>query len=416
MPTERVEFPSMTGLPLVGRLQRPVNAPRGWALFAHCFTCSKDSKAAYYIAQALMEAGFGVLRFDFTGLGESGGDFANTHFSSNVDDLVAAANWLRAHHGAPALLIGHSLGGSAVLAAAHRIPDAAALACIAALFDPADVTSQFGAQLQTIRSAGQAQVQLAGRSFTIKRELLDDLAAQNQQERIAALHRPLLILHAPADDVVAISNAAQIFTTARHPKSFVSLDDADHLLTRAADARYAAAIIAAWAGRYVDDTAGQPILAQPTDEAAAPLPTGVVRIAETATGTYTVAAQAGSHHWLIDEPQSLGGDDAGPGPYDLLSAALGACTVITMRMYANRKQWPVDKISVQLQHAKIHANDCAECETRVGRIDQIKRQIRIDGVLDTAQHKRLMEIADLCPVHRTLHSEVRILSTEDDSI
>lgn len=409
MASKRIEFPGSQGEPLAARLDRPETPPRGWALFAHCFTCSKDSRAAVHIARALVEAGFGVLRFDFTGLGGSGGDFANTHFSSNVDDLVAAADWLRAHHGVPALLVGHSLGGAAVLAAAHRIADAAAVASIAAPFDPAHVTAQFGEHLNTIQSDGQAQVTLAGRTFTIKRSLVEDLQAQNQQQRIHDLRRPLMVLHAPHDTVVDISNASRIFQAAMHPKSFVSLDRADHLLARAADARFAAGVIAAWAGRYLPDAAD----AATTPESATAVPDDAVHVTERGTGAYAVAISAGRHGWLADEPVAVGGDDAGPSPYQMLSAALGACTAMTLRMYANRKQWPLERVSVTLHHAKVHAKDCAECETRSGRIDRIDRRIHMTGALDTTQRQRLLEIADMCPVHRTLHSEMQIVTAED---
>lgn len=251
MPSDRVEFPGSLGHSLAGRVDLPNVAPSAWAVFAHCFTCSKDSKAAAYVAQALADEGYGVLRFDFTGLGGSGGDFANTHFSSNVDDLVAAADWLRAHHGAPTLLIGHSLGGAAVLAAANRIADARAVAILGAPFNPAHVTHQFGASLAAIEADGQAQVDLGGRPFTIRRSFLDDVNSQAQVQRIRELRRPLLILHAPGDTVVDMDNARRIFESALHPKSFVALDGADHLLTLAADARFAARVIAAWASRYV---------------------------------------------------------------------------------------------------------------------------------------------------------------------
>lgn len=251
MPSQRIEFPGSQGSTLAGRLDTPDSPPRAWAIFAHCFTCSKDSKAAAFIARALAEAGFGVLRFDFTGLGDSGGDFANTHFSSNVGDLVYAADWLRSEHGAPSLLIGHSLGGAAVLAAAHRIPDCVAVATLGAPFDPAHVTHQFGDGLELIQTQGQATVKLAGRPFTIKKEFLDDLTGQKQTDRIRTLGRPLLVLHSPLDATVSIENAHQVFEAAKHPKSLISLDGADHLLTRLSDARFAASMIAAWASRYL---------------------------------------------------------------------------------------------------------------------------------------------------------------------
>lgn len=406
MKTERIEFPGTRGAPLVGRLEQPEAAPRAWALFAHCFTCSKDSLAAFHVSRALADAGFGVLRFDFTGLGESDGDFANTDFSSNVEDLVAAAEWLRKERGAPALLIGHSLGGAAVLAAARRVADAAAVVTVGAPFDPAQVTTRFGGEIETIAAEGRAEVRLAGRTFTVTREFLDDVNSQRQAERIRRLRRPLMILHAPGDDVVPIDNASEIFRTALHPKSFVSLEGADHLLSRRADARFAAGVIAAWAGRYLQGETGAPAAVR-----AARNEDDGVYVSERGAGAYTVAIRAGRHEWLGDEPRGAGGDDAGPDPYQMLTAALGTCTAITMRMYANRKKWPLDKVSVELKHQKIHARDCAECETRAGQIDRIERRIRIEGDLDEAQRQRLVEIADKCPVHRTLHSEVQVKTT-----
>lgn len=408
MKSERVEFPGSQGELLAGRLERPEATPRGWALFAHCFTCSKDSLAAVHVGKALVTAGFGVLRFDFTGLGGSGGDFANTHFSSNVDDLVTAADWLREHNGAPALLIGHSLGGAAVLAAAHRIGDAAAVATIGAPFDPAHIAEQFGEDIRTIEARGEAEVNLAGRKFTVRRAFLEDITSQHQAERIRALRRPLLVLHAPGDTVVPVSNASAIFRTALHPKSFVSLDDANHLLTRTRDATYVAKIIVAWASRYLNDAPWPVAEAQPAETRA---DDRTVLVAEQGTGAYTVAITAGHHTWLGDEPVAVGGDDQGPNPYQMLTAALGACTAMTLRVYANRKQWALKKVSVNLTHDKIHAQDCADCETRSGKIDRIERRIHIEGDLDAAQRARLMEIADKCPVDRTLHSEVQVVTS-----
>lgn len=402
MPSARIEFTGSLGHPLAGRLDTPDGPVRAWAVFAHCFTCSKDSKAAAYIARALAEAGFGVLRFDFTGLGGSGGDFGNTHFSSNVDDLVAAADWLRAAHGAPALLVGHSLGGAAVLAAAHRIPDTRAVATLGAPFDPAHVTRQFGESMAIIEAQGEARVTLGGREFPVRREFVADVAGQPQAERIRSLRRPLLVLHAPGDTVVDVDNARRIFEQAVHPKSFVSLDGADHLLTGQADARFAAGIIAAWAGRYLP--------AQAASDGREVLPAGTVRVSERGTGAFAVSIQAGRHTLVGDEPVAVGGNDLGPSPYDLLSAALGACTVMTLRMYAQRKQWPLENTRVTLTHDKIHAADCQDCETRTGKLDRIERVVELAGPLDDGQRARLMEIADMCPVHRTLHSEVRVVT------
>lgn len=417
MPVHRIEFVGSRNATLVGRLELPETTPRGWALFAHCFTCSSNSKAAVYIARAMVEAGFGVLRFDFTGLGGSQGDFANTNFSSNVDDLVAAADWLRANHGAPELLIGHSLGGSAVLAAAHRIEDATAVATIAAPFDPAHVVNQFGEQRQQIQEEGEATVTLGGQSFIVRKSFLEDLGSQRQANRIHKLRRALLILHPPGDKIVSIDNATSIFQAALHPKSFVSLDNADHLLTRERDARYAAGVIAAWAERYLteaeaDRWSGQETSATSTENAEAD---DSIYVTERGTGQFAVAITAGRHSWVGDEPKSVGGDDAGPNPYQMLTAALGACTAMTMRMYARHKEWPLTNVAVRLKHEKIYAKDCAECETRSGKIDRIERWIRIEGELDADQRARLMEIADKCPVHRTLHSEVQVVTHSEDT-
>lgn len=393
-----IHFPGAFGTPLAARLELPAQTPLAYALFAHCFTCSKDSLAATRISAALTERGFGVLRFDFTGLGGSEGDFANTNFSSNVADLVAAANWLREQHQAPAILIGHSLGGAAVLAAAHEIPEAKAVATIGAPFDPGHVQHLFGDAASTIKADGEAEVTLAGRKFNIRRQFLDDLASQDSVGRIAELHKALLIFHSPRDTTVHIDNAARIFTAAKHPKSFVSLDTADHLLTGKTDAVYVAAVLAAWASRYMTVNDSDNVAAVP----------GVVTVSEAHDGKFAQTIRAGAHAVRADEPASVGGDDSGFTPYDLLLAGLGACTSMTLRMYADQKKWPLEHVSVRLKHRKIHAEDCAECETRDGKVDRIEREIAITGDLDDAQRARLLEIADKCPVHRTLHSEVSI--------
>ena len=397
--TNLIHFPGAFGTALAARLDLPPTAPIAYALFAHCFTCSKDSLAAARISAALVEHGFGVLRFDFTGLGGSAGDFANTNFSSNVADLVAAAAWLREHHQAPRVLIGHSLGGAAVLAAAGQIAEAAAVATIGAPFDPGHVQHLLGSAAAEIAATGEAEVTLVGRKFRIRKQFLDDLAANGNGERIGHLRKALLVFHSPRDTTVDIENAARIYAAARHPKSFVSLDTADHLLTGKADAAYVAAVLAAWAGRYVNATAAAP----------APTPaTGEVTVMETREGRFTQDITAGAYHLRADEPATAGGNDSGFTPYDLLLASLGACTSMTLRMYAEQKKWPLERVTVQLRHNKIHAKDCAECETREGKIDRIEREIRLTGNLDAAQRARLMEIADKCPIHRTLHSEVLI--------
>ena len=403
--SEKLEFPNARGELLAARLDRPQGRARAYALFAHCFTCSKDVLAAARISTALAEQGIAVLRFDFTGLGGSAGDFANTNFSSNVDDLVAAAAYLKAEHEAPRLLIGHSLGGAAVLRAAARIPDAAAVATIGAPCDPEHVARQLASQRAEIESRGEAEVSLGGRTFTVTRQFLADLAAQPMQEAIGKLRKALLVLHSPLDEVVGIDHATRIFVAAKHPKSFVSLDRADHLLSRRADSAYVAQVLAAWASRYV--AAEQGTLEQGPSEAGE---RGVVTVTESGDGPYAQAIDASGHPLRGDEPEHAGGHDTGPNPSDLLMAALGSCTSMTLRMYANHKQWPLGRVSVRLTHEKIHAADCAECETKDGKLDRFDRVIAIEGDLDDEQRARLLQIADRCPVHRTLHSEVHVVT------
>jgi uncharacterized OsmC-like protein/pimeloyl-ACP methyl ester carboxylesterase len=406
VPTERFQFAGEGGHQLAAALDLPDGPVHAYALFAHCFTCGKDVLAAKRIATALAVKGIAVLRFDFTGLGSSEGDFANSTFSSNVADLVHAADHLRETRGPPAILIGHSLGGAAILAAAGQIPDAKAVVTIAAPSDPAHVTHLFKDSIEDIRTHGKVEVQLAGRPFHIKREFLDDIAEHGLMADVAKLHKALLIMHSPTDDTVGIDNATNIFLAAKHPKSFVSLSGADHLLSARRDSAYVADVIAAWAERYVEPVAA-------VSAAAAEGPRNVV-VRETRASKFEQTVTSGPHQLLADEPVGAGGEDSGPGPYDLLLSALGACTSMTMRMYADRKSLPVERITVTLKHNKIHAEDCAECETREGLIDQIDRVIAIEGALDADQRKRLMEIADKCPVHRTLTSEVRILTREAD--
>lgn len=405
MRSERLDFPGGQGHRLAARLDLPDGAPRAQALFAHCFTCGKDIRAAGRLAAALAGEGIATLRFDFTGLGGSDGDFANTGFASNVEDLVAAADHLRSQGRPPAILVGHSLGGAAVLAAAARIPEVRAVATIGAPFEVEHVLHQFAAKVPEVEAAGEARVDLAGRPFTIRRSFVEDARAQAQGPRIAALHRALLVMHAPLDAVVGIDNARRIFEAARHPKSFVALEGADHLLSGPGDAAYAAGVLAAWASRFV---AAAPEAATP---AAASEP-GTVLVEETGGGRFQQAVTIGRHRLLADEPVAFGGLDSGPGPYDLLLASLGACTAMTIRMYAERKGIALARVSVALRHAKVHAKDCAECETREGMVDRITREIRLEGRLSPEERARLMEIADRCPVHRTLHGEISVVTTE----
>ncbi len=398
MKTENVTFKSAAGHDLSGRLERPAGTPRAWAVFAHCFTCSKESAAAVRVSRALAAHGFAVLRFDFAGIGASGGAFAEATFSTNVDDLVAAADHLRSVYGTPSLLIGHSLGGAAVLAAAERIPDAAAVVTISAPADVAHVEQNFADAIAANETEGEADVKLGGTLFTINREHLRDFRNQPQAKRIAGLRKALLVLHAPTDDLVGIDNATAIFMSAKHPKSFVSLDDANHFLTRPEDAAYAADVISGWSARYIP----KPDLPKH--------PEGAVVAEETGAGPYSNIIRSGAHILTADEPVDVGGNDTGPSPYDLLAASLAACKSMTMRMYANQKKWDVGRITVSVKHDKVHAADCADAETREGKIDLFKVGITFDGALDAAQREKLIGISGKCPVHRTLQSEVKIVT------
>jgi len=403
MRTERLQFANAKGEKLAALIDLPLGKPVAFALFAHCFTCGKDNLAAKHITERLAMCGIGVLRFDFTGLGMSEGEFADTHFSSNVDDLVAAGDHLRKTYGAPAILIGHSLGGAAALAAAHRIPDAHAVVTIAAPSDPVHVVGLFKDHVDKIREQGQVEVQLAGRPFRIKREFLDDVAQQRIEDCLANLRKALLVFHSPTDDIVGIENATRIFINAKHPKSFVSLAGADHLLSKKDDAVYVANVIAACAERYLE---------QPAERSDEQIEVGIVLVREAGGGKFQQEIMSGPHRFLADEPVKAGGLDSGPGPYDLLLASLGACTSMTLRLYADNKKLPLDRVSVRLTHNRIHAEDCLNCETKEGMVDRIDRNITLEGALSADERKRLLEIADKCPVHRTLESEIEIRTFE----
>lgn len=393
----RLSFTSK-GVELSGLLEIPPQGSRGFVLFAHCFTCSKDIPAASGIARELTGRGFAVLRFDFTGLGNSDGDFANSNFSSNVDDLVAAADYLRDHYEAPRLLIGHSLGGRAVLSAAHRILETAAVVTIGAPADAQHVIRQFGAHVDAIESSGEAEVSLGGRTFTIRKQFLDDLKQDNDD--IERLRTPLLVMHSPLDNIVSISQAEQIYRRAKHPKSFISLDKADHLLSSREDTAYAASVIGAWSEKYLTPV---PLIA--TVDAGTR--NAEVDIREH-NHRFTRLVNSDHHEWLADEPLKAGGDNLGPDPYEHLLAALGTCTSMTVRMYANLKQIPLDDVSVTLSHSRQYGADCEGCSETEKRIDVLERRISLKGNLTEAQRQRLLEIANRCPVHKTLEGPLKV--------
>lgn len=399
--TEKFSFVGARGQLLDGRLEKPGHgAPRAVALFAHCFTCTKQSKAATRISAALAGHGIAVLRFDFTGLGASEGDFANAGFVSNVEDLVAAAGAMRAAGSPVTLLIGHSLGGAAVIAAAEHVAEVRAVVTLGAPFDVQHVLAQLGDDLDVVKRLGEADVTIGGRKFRVSQSFIDQAHEQPQAARLRALKRALLVLHSPTDATVGIDNARQIFEAARHPKSFVALDG-DHLLTNERHARYAAALIAAWIEGSIDEKV--PAMDRPSE--------GIVSV-QTAGGKFAQLVRTSTHELLADEPRSIGGSDLGPTPYDFLLAALGACTSMTIKQYAERKGWPLEQVSVELEHGRNHAADCLDCDIGNAEIQVIDRALRLTGALSDEQRARLLEIADKCPVHRTLEKDLHIHTTE----
>ncbi len=404
---QKIAFEGALGESLAARLDMPAGQIRATAIFAHCFTCSKDILAARKISAELAMLGYAVLRFDFTGLGHSDGDFANTNFSSNCQDLVAAADWLRQNIEAPSLLIGHSLGGAAVLGVAGQIPEVKAVASIGAPADAEHVIHGFAAHVGDIEKHGEAEVTLVGRKFRIKKQFLEDLGMQNLIERVRTMKKPLLLLHAPLDQTVGIDNATELFKAAKHPKSFVSLDNADHLLTKPEDAQYAAAVIAAWASRFV-----QP---EPEDAEHEEGPDALA--AETGAGKFQNFLVSGPHRLFADEPTKFGGLDSGPSPYDLVAMGLAACTSMTLRMYADRKKLDLKRVRVEVSHHKVHAKDCAECtdeqRAQPGKIDRFERRISVEGGVAPDLQAKLLEIANKCPVHRTLETGAVIATAVD---
>jgi uncharacterized OsmC-like protein/alpha-beta hydrolase superfamily lysophospholipase len=399
MNSRKVNFENRTGEKLAGIMDLPDDgAPVATALFAHCFTCSKDLKSVTRISQMLNMAGIAVLRFDFTGLGDSDGDFTATNFSTSIDDICAAARYLADTGMPPNIAIGHSLGGAAILMAAPRIASLDAVVTIGAPGQADHVTRLFAGQKQELESTGEAVVSIGGRPFKIRQQLIDDLNAQSGPERAEKLRLPLLVLHSPVDKIVGIDNAAEIFTRAMHPKSFVSLDKADHLLSDEADARYVGSLIATWSTRYIGMPADQATEIEPTDAV----------IATTGPKGFRTSINAHGHGLVADEPRSVGGSDAGTTPYGLLGSALASCTSMTLQMYARRKGLDLDTASVTVSHEKVHAEDCEHCTSKAGKIDRFDRHVTLTGELSAAERDRLLEIADMCPVHRTLEGEIEI--------
>jgi putative redox protein len=400
MQFQKLTFKNAEGKSLAARLDLPIDEkPMAYAIFAHCFACTKNLNAVVNISRALTRSGIAVLRFDFTGLGESEGDFADTTFTSNVSDLVAASRFLQSEFEAPKILIGHSLGGAAVLLAAARIPSSVAVATIAAPADPSNVAHFLKNSACEIEARGEAEITLMGKTFKLKSQFLHDLEHVHMAEAIRNLGKALLVLHSPRDEVVSIQNAAEIFQAARHPKSYISLDRADHLLSNRRDSQYVGSVLAAWAQKYIAASVEEKRVRDLTDNRM------VVRTGKTG---YQTEIRVNDHSLLADEPIALGGSNTGPAPYDYLVAALGACTSMTLRMYADRKKWPLDSVVVRLKHEKRHADDCLQCDSQERKIDHIEREIELIGPLDAEQRKRLLVMADRCPVHRTLHSGVVI--------
>ncbi|MTI26461.1 bifunctional alpha/beta hydrolase/OsmC family protein [Fulvivirga kasyanovii] len=397
MNSKQVHFENARGQQLSARIELPVSGkPAAYAIFAHCFTCSKNLSAVVNISRALTINKIAVLRFDFTGLGESEGEFSETNFSSNISDLVAAAEYLSNHYEAPKILIGHSLGGAAALASAPAMASVKAVITIGAPANPQHLKKLFIESIEEIKAKGEATVSIGGRDFRVKEQLLNDLQEADLDKGIGQLKKALLIMHSPQDNIVSIDNAQKIYENARHPKSFITLDGADHLISKKEDSVYTGNVIATWAARYIDLSVEEPLS---TDKQV---------VCRTGDDGYTTQIQAGDHPLLADEPTSVGGKNLGPTPYDLLVAGLGACTGMTLRMYADRKKWPLDEVRVHLQHSKVHEQDCENCDDENAKLDQVTREIELFGDLTDEQKERLIEIANKCPVHKTLHAGVQV--------
>jgi putative redox protein len=400
MKPQLIKFYNKEGEELAGKLELPLDKkPHHFAIFAHCFTCSKDLKAVRNITLALSQKGFGVLRFDFTGLGQSDGQFENTNFTSNVNDIKAASDYLEEHYKAPELLIGHSLGGTAVLMAGSQMAHVKAIATIGAPCEPEHVLNMITEDLEEIEKKGEATVTLVGREFKIKSQFVEDLRKQGIQKLLGDMRKSTLIMHSPQDETVEVSNARNIYESLHHPKSFVSLDRADHLLSNSSDSIYVGDLVASWVQRYLPH---QPENELKTDEQV------VARLDE---GPFLTEILAGPHHLLADEPADVGGRNLGPSPYEYLSSGLGACTAMTIKMYADRKKWPLKEVKVHLNYDNDYLDDCDKCETEERKIGKFERIIEVSGDLDEGQRKRILQIANKCPVHKTLEQGVTVETT-----
>ncbi len=392
--TKKVRFQSANGNELVGYIQVPVNQhPEHFAVLAHCFSCTKNLGALREIGRALTQEGFGILRFDMTGLGESEGDFGQTGFVSNITDIVSAYHFLEAEYQAPDLLVGHSFGGTAALCAATMMPSTEAVVTIGSPSDPRNVLKRFGESLEEIQVKGSATVKLEGRPFNISQKFVQSLLSDDLEEEVATLNKAILVIHSPQDNVVTVDNAKRIYDFAKHPKSFVSLDGADHMLTNKRDSNYVGKLIASWAKRYLPQRLDYDDLKR----------SQAITVRLDDDEKFTTEIMARHHSLLADEPEKVGGNDFGPAPYELVTAGLGACTAMTLQMYARRKNWPLDRVEVELDHSK-------EVDEAGESVDIFTRKIRIKGALDEIQRARFLEIANKCPVHRTLEKGSKVVT------
>lgn len=398
MKSTKLNIQNKKGLTLQAHLELPANQkPNYYAIFAHCFTCTSSLSAVKSISRALTSHGFGVLRFDFTGLGRSEGEFSDSHFSANVNDLVAVHNYVSEHYESPSLLVGHSLGGAAVLVAASKIDAVKAVATVGAPATISHVKNLFSHNFEDIKDKGNIEVNIGGRPFKIDKEFVEDFDKTDLLSVVKDLCKPLLILHSLIDKIVSINNAEQLYVNAHHPKSFVALDDADHLLSDNRDSQYVGNVIGTWVQRYFEPKENKMI------ETKGEQLVGHLNLIE---DNFTTSIQTKRHTLIADEPISVGGDDFDPSPYEYLNAALAACTVMTLKMYAQRKQWDLQEVFVYLSHSKKHSDDIDIAVEKEGYLDHISKKLKFVGNLDDKQKQRLAEIASKCPVHKTIASKV----------